>query len=417
MKLLHVIAEMDPTMGGVCQAVRTLVLGLEKLGVHNEVVSLDAPNAGFLANDSFVIHALGLGKGPWFYSAQLLPWLKENLARFDSVVVHGLWLYHSYAVNKALDYLHDKAQDSKQSASILPKLFVMPHGMLDPYFQRVAGRKIKAARNWFYWKLIEHKLINNATLLFTCEEELLLAEEPFKPYRPKHTVVVGLGVAQPPLYTNAMHDAFLAVCPEIKGQPYWLFLSRINEKKGVDLLLKSYARVIDDKALELVLTNDINSGDVSQHDSWPQLVIAGPGIDSDYGQTQKQLVASLPQLHAQVVFPGMLTGDAKWGAFYGCEAFVLPSHQENFGIAVVEALACGKPVLISNQVNIWREIANANSGLVADDTLEGTQELLKGWKRLSETDKKVMKAQARAIFLSNFAVDSASEKFLSAIIG
>lgn len=417
MKLLHVIAEMDPTMGGVCQAVRTLVLGLEKLGVHNEVVSLDAPNAGFLANDSFVTHALGPGKGPWFYSAQLLPWLKENLVRFDSVVVHGLWLYHSYAVNKALDYLHNKVQNSKQAASVLPRLFVMPHGMLDPYFQRATGRRIKAIRNWFYWKLIEHKLIDNATLLFTCEEELLLAKEPFKPYHPKNTVVVGLGVAQPPLYTNAMRDAFLAVCPEISGRSYLLFLSRINEKKGVDLLLKAYARVIDDKALRPALTNDTDSDDVSQHDSWPRLIVAGPGIDSAYGQTQKQLVANSPQLHAQVAFPGMLTGDAKWGAFYGCEAFVLPSHQENFGIAVVEALACGKPVLISNQVNIWREIADAASGLIADDTLEGTQELLTGWKCLSETEREAMQAQARAIFLSNFAVDSSSEKFLSAIAG
>ncbi|MVN77245.1 glycosyltransferase [Hymenobacter sp. HMF4947] len=416
MKLLHVIAEMDPAMGGVCQAVRTLVLGLEKLGVHNEVVSLDAPDAEFLVNDTFTTHALGPGKGPWFYNAQLLPWLKENLAHFDVVVVHGLWLYHSYAVNKALDYLQSKIQNTPALTSVLPKLFVMPHGMLDPYFQRAAGRKMKAIRNWFYWKLIENKLINNATLLFTCEEELLLAKEPFKPYYPKNTVVVGLGVAQPPLYTDKMREAFLAVCPELKTQPYLLFLSRINEKKGVDLLLKSYASVTADEFSNSVnSTSIIESESISEDDSWPQLIVAGPGLNSDYGQTQKQLVAKSPQLQKQVAFPGMLTGDAKWGAFYGCEAFVLPSHQENFGIAVVEALACGKPVLISNQVNIWREIADAKSGLVADDTLEGTNELLLGWKRLSEEEKQSMRMQACNIFSSKFSIDSSSEKFLSAI--
>lgn len=57
--------------------------------------------------------------------------------------------------------------------------------------------------------------------------------------------------------------------------------------------------------------------------------------------------------------------------------FILPSHQENFGIAVVEALGCGKPVLISNKVNIWREIDSDNAGWVADDTYEGCLSLLK----------------------------------------
>ena len=52
----------------------------------------------------------------------------------------------------------------------------------------------------------------------------------------------------------------------------------------------------------------------------------------------------------------MIGGDLKWGALRACDAFVLPSHQENFGISVVEALAVGRPVLISNQVNIWPEI-------------------------------------------------------------
>ena len=54
----------------------------------------------------------------------------------------------------------------------------------------------------------------------------------------------------------------------------------------------------------------------------------------------------------------MLTGNLKWGAFAAADAFMLPSHQENFGIAVVEALACGIPVLISNKINIWREIVD-----------------------------------------------------------
>ena len=67
----------------------------------------------------------------------------------------------------------------------------------------------------------------------------------------------------------------------------------------------------------------------------------------------------------------MLKGDLKWGAFYAAEAFVLPSHQENFGVAVVEALACELPVLISDKVNIWPDIAHDEAGIVNADTAEG----------------------------------------------
>jgi len=107
-----------------------------------------------------------------------------------------------------------------------------------------------------------------------------------------------------------------------------------------------------------------------------------------------------------------LSGDAKWGAFYGCEAFILPSHQENFGIAVVEALACGKPVLISNQVNIWREIESAGGGIVAEDSLAGTRELLKRWKDVSGN---ALGFKARQAFEKNFSIDRAAQRMMSVI--
>src|SRR5256886_6713007 len=77
--------------------------------------------------------------------------------------------------------------------------------------------------------------------------------------------------------------------------------------------------------------------------------------------------------------PCMLSDDVKWGAMSAAEAFVLPSHQENFGIAVAEALACGTPVLISNKVNIWREIEADGAGYVENDDLNGTANLLRRW--------------------------------------
>src|SRR6201996_7269645 len=73
---------------------------------------------------------------------------------------------------------------------------------------------------------------------------------------------------------------------------------------------------------------------------------------------------------------GTIRGDLKWGAFYGAEAFILPSHQENFGISVADALAAGVIPLISDKVNIAPDIAGDDAGLMETDTLEGTTRLI-----------------------------------------
>jgi glycosyltransferase involved in cell wall biosynthesis len=98
----------------------------------------------------------------------------------------------------------------------------------------------------------------------------------------------------------------------------------------------------------------------------------------------------------------MLSGAAKWGAFAICDAFVLPSHQENFGIAVAVALACGRPVLISDQINIAPEIAADGCGLVEPDTLDGTILLLERWLALDADERAAMRKQARATFAKRY---------------
>jgi glycosyltransferase involved in cell wall biosynthesis len=395
MKLLHVVASLDPRTGGVCQAVRTIITGLAAVGVTSEVVSLDISDATSLTQDSFPVHALGPSRGPWAYSPKLASWLSINLPRFENVILHGLWLYPNYAVYRALLRL------SSVDELALPRLFVMPHGMLDPYFQREAGRKLKASRNWVYWKFIEAQIINNATaVLFTCKEECRLASESFHPYHPHQELVVGLGVDEPPAYTPAMREAFQQICPTAVEGNYLLFLSRINEKKGVDLLITAY---------------QAESGQLSPSDTrLSDLVVAGPGLDTPYGRIIQEQIDIKPQ---SIVLAPMLTGDAKWGAFYGCAAFILPSHQENFGIAVVEALACAKPVLISSKINIWREINAGGGGLVANDTQAGCQDLIRQWDNLTTPAQQAMCTNARATYHTHFAVPIASKQLLQALTG
>lgn len=125
-----------------------------------------------------------------------------------------------------------------------------------------------------------------------------------------------------------------------------MYLSRIHQKKGCDLLLEAFAKVA--------------STDPDLHP-----VMAGP--DQTGWVLKLKAHAARLGIADRVAWLGMLQGDDKWGAFYSAEAFCLPLHQEYFGVVVAEAMVCGKPVLISNKVNIWREIEVDGADIVQSD--------------------------------------------------
>jgi glycosyltransferase involved in cell wall biosynthesis len=193
--------------------------------------------------------------------------------------------------------------------------------------------------------------------------------------------VVPYGASGPVGDPEIQKQAFFERCPTVKGKRYLLFLGRIHRKKGCDLLIEAFARVAaEDPSLDLVM--------------------AGP--DQQSWSAKLQDMAATAGIADRVHWPGMVTGDAKWGAFYGSEAFILPSHQENFGIAVAEALACGRPVLLADKVNIAEEIAEDRAGLMELDTPEGTLQLLKRWIGMSEQEKKDMGERAFQCFHTRY---------------
>ena len=386
MRILRVIPSMNPKGGGPCQGIRNAVPEMKKLGIQNDVVCFDEENDTFLEKDPFTVFTLGKSKTPWAYQKKLIPWLQQNAQNYDAIIVHGIWLYHSFASIKAISNYRKKNVSS-------PKIYVMPHGMLDPYFQQSKERKFKAYRNNILWSLIENKVINSADgILFTCEEELLLARTTFPNYKPKKEINVGYGIQAPPMYQESMKNTFMATVPQWNQKPFILFLSRIHHKKGVDLLIKAYQKL------------EKESGHL------PQLIIAGP-VDHPYGKEMQKLAST----SKNILFTGMLSGEAKWGAFYESEVFALPSHQENFGIAVVEALACSIPVLISNKVNIWREIEKENAGIVRKDSFDGATQMLKDYMSKSSDERHLIKENAFKTYQKYFTIKQAARQFIKAI--
>ena len=360
MRLLHIIGTMSPEAGGPTESVRSLVT-YGPPDYVGEVVTLDDPNASFLANYPFPVHALGPIHTVYGYNAKLIPWLRANEHRFDGVIVNGLWQYCGHAARKVFG--------GKKP------YVVFTHGMLDPYFKREFP--LKHLKKWLYWIYSEYWTLRRAhRVLFTTAAEQRLAKESFWLHRWRG-LVVPYGAPMTDGDPARLTEAFLNLCPALRDRRFLIFLGRIHRKKGCDMLLRAFAKVAaSDPALHLVM--------------------AGP--DQQSWSNELRGMAERAGIGERVHWPGMLRGDAKWGAFFASEAFVLPSHQENFGIAVAEALGCGRAALLADKVNIAEEIAADGAGLMERDTEAGTVRLLERWISMTPEQRVTMGRRARACF-------------------
>lgn len=379
MKILHVISSVDPKGGGPIEGVNLLSSMYGELGVEVAILSLDSPDAEWVKNSKNTVYALGPSLALYGYSSRLVPWLKAHAHEYDALIVNGLWQYIGFAVWRAL-------------ACTATPYYVFTHGMLDPWFKHTYP--LKHLKKWLYWPWAEYRVLRDARrVIFTCEDERLLARESFWLYKVKEAVT-SYGVCDPPANGDELATRFLAQYPQLQGKRIALYLSRIHVKKGCDLLIEAFAKV-------------------TQQDEDLHLVMAGP---DQLGWVPKlQMQAEALGIAHRITWPGMLQGEMKWGAFYAAEVFCLPSHQENFGLVVAEALACGKPVLISNKVNIWREIEADGAGLVVNDTLEGAINNFERWLGMSTQDFSAMQARTRPCFARRFHVQHAAERLLEII--
>jgi glycosyltransferase involved in cell wall biosynthesis len=379
MHYLELVSSVDPRGGGVIAGITALANERASQGDLTTVASLDAPDAFPAQSFPYTWVGLGPGRGTFAYAQAYTPWLRQHAGKFDAVIINGLWQYHSFGAWRAL------------TAMGIPYL-VFPHGMLDPWFKR--QYPLKHLKKMIYWWWADYRVLRDATAVcFTSDQERRLATQSFRPYHVQEQVV-GYGIDDPPPPDADQVQAFHHLVPEAAGKRILLFLSRIHEKKGCDLLLAAFAIAC-------------------AHDPRWHLVMAGPDQDGCLARLQAR--ASVLGIGARVSWPGMVTGAAKWGAFRSAEVFCLPSHQENFGVVIAESLACGCPVLISDQVNIWREVVDCHAGLAGKDTVAGITEILMRWVALAEEDALSYRRQARSAYLQHFHVAAAAARLRAVI--
>jgi glycosyltransferase involved in cell wall biosynthesis len=381
MRLLHVVHTLNPDRGGPSESVRMFVRAHQGAGNEVEVATLDGltdgpQSDGYQSLVNCVVHPCGPGKTNYGFSPLLDEWLKANRNRFDGVIVNGVWQYHGVAARRTL--------------AGCKRYVVFAHGMLDPYFKD--RYPLKHLKKLVYWTLQEHRNLNAAqAVCFTSEEEKRVAAGGF-PFCRFRRVVVPYGTMGPSGDPDALKQVFLEGWPQLRGKEYLLFLGRIHPKKGCDLLLEAFARAAKPGL---------------------QLVMAGPD-ETGWGSELKAQAARLG-IAERITWTGMLRGDAKWGAFYGAEAFVLPSHQENFGIAVADALACSVIPLISDKVNIAPDVVGDGAGLMETDTLEGTVRLLEAFQGLTQPQRTAMRERALQCYQRRYALKNAAEEVYKAL--
>jgi len=143
------------------------------------------------------------------------------------------------------------------------------------------------------------------------------------------------------------------------------------------------------------------------------LVLAGP--DECGWRAHLERLARQRGIEARITWTGPLYGEMKWGAMRAAEVFAVPSHIENFGITIAEAMSCGVPVLISDQVNIWREIQADEAGFVAPADKEGATSLLTRWLAASGRQRQHMKDNALACFRSRFDLHRFAGRFVECL--
>lgn len=379
MKILRVIASVDPRTGGPIEGLKLSANAMRDDGHETEVVCLDDPAAPYVASFPFPVHACGPGTRRYGYTPKLARWIAENGNQYDAAVVHGLWNHASIGGWQGL------------RKAGLPYV-VFTHGMLDPWFRETYPLKHQLKQ--ILWTLAQGKVLRDAhRVLFTSEEECRLARGVFRGHAYREQVVA-YAAGEPPDEAAEQRAAFRALLPAVDDRRYLLFLSRIHPKKGCDLLMDAFV-------------------DMAGAHPDVDLVIAGPDQVGMKAELMAKAVSA--GIAHRIHWPGMLSGKAKWGAFRGAEAFVLPSHQENFGIVVAEAMACGTPVLITNKVNIWREVLETGSGLVENDDRDGIVRLLNTFLGLSDGERQSLGHRARQGFERCFRADAAARDLLVAL--
>ena len=373
MKVLQVIPSVSVVHGGPSRAIVDIERALAARGIVVTTVTTNDDGDGATLPVKCGMPIALPDATRWYFPRSLVfykpsialgRWLKQNIRAFDIVHAHGLFSFAPIAAATV-------ARRARVPYVLRPLGVLHRYGMTrhHPLLKKIS------------FALFERSLIETASAVhFTSRAEQSEAE--LLKLR-CNGVVIPLGIDVDGALTQAAGGR------RNRDERFTLlFLSRIDPKKNLEGLLRAFAFVR------------------RRH---PNLVldIAGDG-DPDYLRELKALVESL-HISEHVRWHGYVEGRIKADMLASANAFVLPSYSENFGIAVVEALAAGLPCVVSREVAVCDEIESAGAGVVVDTSFES---IAAGIEQLvtDETGYPSMSAAARKLATRAFSLSAMGER-------
>jgi len=389
MKILHVIHSIDPRSGGPSNALRELIAAQRRSGLTVSLLSTTAQaSEPWSERDDFcrrMSHEptftgmeLYLGRSygrrrPWNrfgYTPASVRWLKRQCrttaVRPDVIHIHGVYSHLTQATAAIASQLG------------IPYV-VRPAGSFDPVAITLRSAWIKRL---FIRMRLRGQLHRAAFVHTTSTDEATSIRSGFPEAQVR---VVPHGVSVPDALSSAARSAWYSRFPQLEGKRQLLFMSRLHRKKQPELLIRALPAL---------------------RREFPDLMLVLAGPDAGHREAM-EIEVRQAGVENSVVFAGFLQGDMKHAAFTEAVAFALPSKHENYAFAVVEAMAHGKPVLVSPHVATHEFVDEADAGVTVPDTAD---DVLAGLVSLLRQDSAAMGARGREFVREHLSWESVEQR-------
>ncbi len=375
-RVCQVVASINENVGGPASSVTNLAQALSQQQICSHLLTLDYQNHGKQVPITNVI----LHNYPATFLTRNLRGFQpkarlalQKLASTDLDIIHshGLWMFPNLYARQAA--VSDR----------LP-LLISPRGMLEAWSLR--NSLFKKLPAWF---LYENQNLKSATAFHATSHEEAESLRNLNFRQP--IAIIPNGVHLPDLNNQPNRQILIQNFPELAEKKWLLFLSRVHPKKGLDSLLYSWK----------CLTN--------QFPDW-HLIIAGSDLIGY--QVKLELLTAKLELKQQVTFTGMLTGQHKASALKNADLFVLPTHSENFGIAIAESLAYGVPV-ITTQKAPWQDLDSYGCGWWIEDNQQALTVALTQAIKMSPEQRQAMGLKGRNLVETKYSWNSIASQMAS----
>lgn len=374
MKILHITASMSSEWGGPTKVVAELT---EKLVEKGNEITIFSP---FRQGEELEVvkpkgvklrlfHQSFIDKLWTSYSLELQRAVQEEVNNFDIIHIHEIWHYPHYIAYKA--------------AKKAGKPYVITiHGALDPWCLDYKSFKKK-----IYSLLIQKRILKESSVIHAVTNEEVKQIKNF--ISNNNISIIPNGINPEDFINLPSRKELERLYPKLIGKKVLFFLGRIHPIKGLDLLVKVFGIIARER-------DDV------------RLLIAGP--DSDGYEAKVKQILEKERALDKVIFTGMLEGRNKLAALGGADIFILPSYSEGFSMAILEAMICKLPVIITHQCN-FSEVAEVEAGIVIESD---TKSLAQALSRLLNAPHlcKEMGENGRKLVLKNFTWDKIADKMI-----